>query len=348
MFQSYKKLLTVIIIFFLVFFLLRLFLPLFLPFLIGAVLAIAAEPIVRFFQEKLRFSRVCAAGLGLTLALCLLVVTVMLLCGLIIRQLAALTNILPTIEDATHSGMCLLQEKLLDLAASAPESLCDLITSKVTDFFSDSSAILEQAADLILNLASGILGRVPDSAFGIGTTIISSYMISVKLPRIKTRLTAKLSAYQPWVDAVMKFRSSLLGWLKAQVKLSTITFLILMLGFLLLRIHPAPLWAFGIALVDAFPVLGTGTVLIPWSILVFLQGNPVLAVGLIGLYLTVMVIRSVLEPKLLGRQLGLDPLLTLVALYAGYRIWGLLGMILAPILTVAASQIAEMTYPRKA
>lgn len=348
MFQSYKKLLTVIIIFFLVFFLLRLFLPLFLPFLIGAVLAIAAEPIVRFFQEKLRFSRVCAAGLGITMALCLLAVTVLILCGLIIHQLGALTDVLPAIEDATRSGMCLLQTRLLDLAASAPQGLCELITRKVTEFFSDSSAMLDQAAGVILSLASGILGRIPDGAFGCGTAIISSYMISVKLPRIKTLLTARLSAYQPWVDAVMKFRSSLLGWLKAQIKLSAITFLILMAGFLLLRIRPASLWAFGVALVDAFPVLGTGTVLIPWSILVFLQGNPVLAVGLIGLYLTVMVIRSVLEPKLLGRQLGLDPLLTLVALYAGYRIWGLLGMILAPILTVAASQIAEMTYPRKA
>lgn len=348
MFQTFKKLLTMIFVFFLVFFLVRLFLPLFLPFVIGTILAIAAEPMVRFIQDKLRFPRVCAAGLGITLALGLLTFIVLSLCGIIIRELGALAKILPTIEDATRSGMCLLQTKLLDLASSAPQGLCDLITRNVTEFFSDGSALLDQATGFVLSLASGILGRIPDGAFGFATAIISSYMISVKLPKIRALLTTRLSAYQPWLDALSKFKSSLFGWLKAQIKLSAITFLILMAGFFLLRVRPAPLCAFAVALVDAFPILGTGTVLIPWSIVAFLQGNPVLAIGLIGLYLTVMVIRSVLEPKLLGRQLGLDPLVTLIALYAGYQLWGIPGMIISPILAVAASQIAELSIPHQA
>ncbi len=281
------------------------------------------------------------------MTLCFLTLMVLTLCGLIIRQLGALTKILPAIEQAARSGMSLVQTNLLHAADTAPQGIRALITQNVTDFFSDGSAMLDKVTGCVLGLASGILGRIPDGALGFGTGIISSYMISAKLPQIKTLLSTKLAAFEPWLEALKQLKISMLGWLKAQFKLSAITFLILLVGFFLLRVRPAPLCAFAVALVDAFPVLGTGTVLIPWSLIVFLQGNPIQAVGLAGLYLTVMVIRSVLEPKLIGKQLGLDPLATLIALYAGYRLWGIAGMILAPILAVAATEIAEMSIISK-
>ena len=93
------------------------------------------------------------------------------------------------------------------------------------------------------------------------------------------------------------------------------------------------------ALVDAFPILGTGAILVPWSILSFLQGDTLPAFGLLGLYAAAALVRSILEPRFLGKHLGLDPLVTLMALYAGYRLWGILGMILAPMLAVAATQL---------
>ena len=95
------------------------------------------------------------------------------------------------------------------------------------------------------------------------------------------------------------------------------------------------------AVVDAFPVLGTGAVLLPWSLISFLQGDSGRAFGLLGLYGAAAVIRSLLEPRLVGRQLGLDPLVTLIALYTGYRIWGLTGMILSPLIAVTVTQLIE-------
>ena len=95
------------------------------------------------------------------------------------------------------------------------------------------------------------------------------------------------------------------------------------------------------AVVDAVPLLGTGTVLVPWALVSFLSGEPVRAVGLLGGYVTALLTRSALEPKLLGRQLGLDPLAALVALYIGFRLWGFGGMILAPILTVTARELCR-------
>ena len=95
----------------------------------------------------------------------------------------------------------------------------------------------------------------------------------------------------------------------------------------------------GTALVDAFPVLGTGTVLLPWSLLCFLQQDSARAIGLLGIYTTVTLTRSLMEPKLVGRHLGLDPLATLMSLYIGYRLWGIPGMLFAPLLAVTALQL---------
>ena len=131
------------------------------------------------------------------------------------------------------------------------------------------------------------------------------------------------------------------GWLSAQLKLSVIAFGALLVGFWLLRVPYGILWAAVIAVVDLLPVLGCGTVLVPWSLICLLQGQQLRGLGLLGLYGVVWLLRSVLEPKLLGKELGLDPLVTLLAVYAGYRLLGLTGMLLAPILAVAVVKLAE-------
>ena len=113
------------------------------------------------------------------------------------------------------------------------------------------------------------------------------------------------------------------------------------IAFFLLRVSQPLFWAALVALVDAFPILGTGTILVPWSIFSFLQSDPVLAFGLLILYGATALTRSVLEPRLLGQQLGLDPLVTLMTLYAGYRLWGIGGMLLTPMLAVAATQLIK-------
>ena len=116
-------------------------------------------------------------------------------------------------------------------------------------------------------------------------------------------------------------------------------------GLLLLKIPHAPLWAAVVALVDVFPVLGTGTVLLPWSLISFLQGDTGRAFFLLGIYGAAAVTRTVLEPRLVGKQLGLDPLVTLMALYMGYRLFGLPGMLLSPMIAVVVTQTATAEKP---
>ena len=148
-----------------------------------------------------------------------------------------------------------------------------------------------------------------------------------------------LQKLKPLLETLKRVRTALGGWLLAQLKLSGVTLLLLPGGFLLLRIPNGLLWSLAVCLLDALPVLGTGAVLLPWSLICFLQSNTPRAIGLLGLYATITLLRSMLEPKLVGRQLGLDPLATLISLYAGYKLWGIGGMILAPMLTVTALQL---------
>ena len=316
-------------------------LPLLLPFLLGGVLAVAAEPMVRFFCGRLRLPRTAAAILGVAMSFVLLGLTLLVICGLAFRQLQALTGILPDMEQTIRTGMGSLSGWLIEVAGRAPAMLREPLTKNVQEVFSNGSALLEKATGYVIHLASGVLSQLPNGALAFGTGLISSFMISAKLPQIRDALGRRLPGekIKPWLESLKSLKSALIGWLKAQLKLSGVTFGILTLCFLLMGISYGPFWAFLVALVDAFPILGTGTALVPWSLISFLQGNTLRAFGLLGAYALVTVTRTILEPRLVGRQLGLDPLVTLVCFYAGFRLWGILGMILAPMVAVTVVQL---------
>ena len=323
---------------------LRFALPISLPFLLGGGLALAAEPMTRFLCARLRLPRAAAAGISVTVAFCFLTFLILVLCALVLRELRILAGLLPNLENTARDGLSLLSQWLLKRIAGLPAGIRDLLTGQVNELLSGSSALLDQAVSFLLNLAGGVLRHVPDSALVLGTGIISSYMIAAKLPRIHTRLSACLSRerIKPMLTTLTGIKNALFGWLKAQLKLSGIAWVILTMGLILLRIPYAPIWSSFIVLLDALPVLGTGTALLPWSLVCFLQRDNGRAIGLVGIYVAISLSRSILEPKLVGKHLGLDPLATLMALYAGYKLWGLVGMLLSPVLAVAAIQIVSV------
>ena len=321
---------------------LRYLLPLFAPFVLGAALALAAEPMVSFLYKKAHVPRPVSAGIGVSMAFCFLAMLLLLICAFLVKELGVLAGVIPNLEQTAKSGISLMQNWLLELSSHTPQSIQPLLNDNVNALFSDGTALLDKAVRYVLGLAGNLLSHVPDSALSLGTAVISGYMISAKLPAIRLWLSRRISKekLRPVLDAGKRMKNAVFGWLKAQVKLMWLTFTILALGFLILRIRFWLLWALGVCLVDAFPVLGTGTILLPWALLCFLQGAGARAIGLTSIYIVASLPRSALEPKLVGRHLGLDPLVTLMALYAGYKLWGIGGMILAPLLAVTAAQIA--------
>lgn len=339
--SGYKTILSLILVFLAVWLSLRFLFPLFSPFVLGAVLALAAEPMVLFLSRRLRLPRPVSSGVGVGMAFCFLAMAVLLLLGFLVRELRMLAGTLPDLEETALQGIHTAQNWALNLTDRLPESLRPLLRENLAALFSDGASLTAKASGLLLSFAGNLLTRLPDSALGLGTGVISAFLISAKLPRIRRFLLKRIpkDRLRTLIAAGKRVKATIAGWLTAQAKLMAVTLVLLVLGFWLLRIDNGTLLALVVALVDAFPVLGTGTVLLPWSLLALLQQDVPRAVGLLGLYATITLTRSILEPKLVGRHLGLDPLAALMALYAGYRLWGLPGMILAPMLTVTAMQL---------
>lgn len=313
--------------------------PVVAPFAAGTVIALLAEPLVRLLTKKL--PRGLGAGIGVTVTLAFLAGLLSIVGAAAVRQVGILSQKIPDLGRAAGEGIVHLQDFLVNLTQKAPEGMRATLTGSVLRLFDSGSAVVDEMTRRIPNALTKVIGWVPKGAMSIGTALISSFLISARLPKLKTLLREKLpqSWTQSYLPNIKKAGKAVSGWLKAQLRLSAVTYLIVAVGFLLLRIPNALLWGLLIAVVDAVPILGTGTVLVPWGIVCLVQGNVIQGVGLFALCGAAIFTRSILEPRLVGRQLGLDPLVTLIALYIGFRFWGILGLILAPILVTVAKNI---------
>lgn len=324
----------------------RFLLPLFLPFLLGMGLAMASEPAVRFLSRRGRLPRPLAAGVGVGATLTGLLALMTLVLGLLFRQLRPPESWVPQLTRTVERGIALLQRWLLSFAGALPPGLQGPYRENLAQLFSGGTALLERASALALGTAGAVITGLPDMALCLGTGLLSAFLISARLPFLRNFLARYLPEKQleKWAAALRRLKRVLAGWFSSQCKLFCVSLFVLTVGFLLLRIsNPLPIAAL-VALVDALPVLGTGTVLLPWSLVCLLSGDGARALGLLGLYATAALLRSVLEPKILGSQLGLDPLATLIAMYCGYRLWGLAGMLLLPMLSAAVMQmLSEQT-----
>ena len=316
---------------------LKFLLPVALPFLLGGLLAVAAEPGVSFGVKRLRLPRAVATGAGITLSILLLGGILTVLGAVTVRQLGNLTNRLPDMETALDTA----KNVLLSAADNAPDRIRTLVQNTVSETLDDSAGFASRFAGKLPGALSALLSGLGSSALGIGTGILAAFLISARLPELRENLPKKLpqSWREQYLPALGRLGHCLGSWLKAQGKLALVTWGIVTVGFWLLGIAKAPAWAAMVALVDAVPVLGTGTVLLPWALVNFLQKNTLRGVGIICVYAVAAITRTVLEPKVVGKHLGLDPLLTLVAMYAGFRFFGIPGMLFIPILASAAKSI---------
>ncbi len=312
-------------------------LPILIPFLLGFGLALAAEPAVGHLSKKGGLRRGIAAGIGVTGVFVGSVALLILLLSMLLRQLGQLSQWLPDITETIGQGTALLRQWMLSLAEKTPAAVQPAVIRLIESLFDGGSGLLQQAIGKLPLLAGSMLGRLSHGFIGGITTALSAYMISARLPQLRKQFLQRIpSSFFP---AARNFRKALGCWLLAQGKLAGVAFVLLWLGFLLLRIPNHFLWAVLVTMVDILPILGVGTVLVPWSLVCYLQGDVPKAVGLLGIFLVIWLVRSVLEPKIVSKELGLDPLVTLLCIYAGFRLWGIMGMLLAPVAAVCVVQL---------
>lgn len=196
---------------------------------------------------------------------------------------------------------------------------------------------LGEAVSALSRAVGGMILGLPSLFLFLIVTVIASVYFALGLEEINAaalRLVPRAGR-----ERVLHLRDALLhafvGYMRSYAALFVLTLVITLVGLLLLGVRYALLLALLLAVLDLLPVLGVGCALIPWSVSCFFLGRSGLGIGLLVLWLTVTVARQVAEPRLLGERLGLSPLSTLFAMYAGLRLFGVLGMLLAPLLFAA-------------
>lgn len=320
----------------------RFILPLSLPFLVGLAAALCAEPLTKLLSKKL--PRALAAGVSMAAVYGAICAGVYFAGRQLLLELNRLTGQLPELAEGAGRLVTQAQTWLYGLAEEAPENLRLQMRQGIDELMGSGADLAQSAAATILSAASRMILRLPDTLIFLVTTITSGFLISAKLPRLRPWLRDRLPArWRKRVGALLaNVKQNLGGWLRAQCKLVGLTFCILLAGFFILRVNHPVVTAVVVTLVDALPVLGVGTVLLPWAAVALLQGGTALAIGLSSLYAVTVLARSALEPRLVGRQLGLSPLVTLAAIYIGFQLWGVMGMILAPIFVITAGELRRL------
>ncbi len=299
-----------------------------LPFLIAWGVAFAVRRPAIWICKKTglpcRITRVTLATLGIIL--------VVALGFLMIWQIAAL-----------------IWEFLGGLDGGSLGTFIDKITSLRFGIFGDiipeelreqiASAFKGAVGSLLTSVAEGLTrfaASVPRALIFVIISVIATIYFSLDLENINLGIKKLLPerVFELSVKVKDGFLSVGVKYLKAYSLIMLITFFLMLIGLSVLRVRGAAPIALIIAVLDILPVLGVGTVLVPWSIFSFFSGNTFMGIGLLILLLVNEITRQILEPKIIGKNLNIHPLLTLILLYSGYALFGFAGLILLPLAAV--------------
>ena len=214
------------------------------------------------------------------------------------------------------------------------ERIDSLVGDVISNFVTGLSARLPE-------WLGALVGALPSIILFVIVTLISGFYFCIDLGGIHAGIRALLpvGAAERLTPLRRRITGTALKYLRAYVLLLLMTFGELFIGFSILGIDYALLLAAVIAVIDILPVFGVGSVLIPWSAVVLISGNYYFGIGLLIIYACVTVVRQIAEPKIVGGSLGIHPLLTLISMYAGFKLFGIFGMIIGPAAALAAKSI---------
>ena len=307
----------------------------FMPFLIAGIIAILIEPMIKFCMNKLKMSRRMSSVIVVALTIVVLVLILIFGGGAIIKEIMKLTeNVRPAIVSLTQS-IDKLSEKVVEIYPDIPENILEAMESSVVDFVKNLGNLVTETATSVVK----ILLSVP--TISINTVITILALIFFTKDRIYVIDTMEHHMPKSWIKKLIEVGkevfSTIGGYIRVYAKILMITFAELFLAFNIMNAIgfeiPYPLLlAIMVAIVDILPILGVGTVLIPWAIIMFIFGEWGFALALLITYGVIFVFRQFIEPKLVSKQFGIHPLITLFAMYAGYRTYGVFGLILGPII----------------
>ena len=314
----------------------------YIPFLIAFIFSILIEPIIKLVHKKTKLTRKVSAVLVLIIVSCLII-------GLLIWGITSLisesSHLLLGLNGYVEKAYMKIQSIISNIdftKIQLPENVNDIIQNAALDLLKTLSDWIKGALNNIVN----VITSIPTIAIYTTITLIATYFICADRLYMLDQLEHHLP--KTWVRKIgIHLRSiitTLGNYLKAQATLVMITFVIVLLGLLIMsftsfNIKYPLLAALGIGFVDALPIMGSGTVIIPWSVCSALNGDIKLAIGLLIVYAIVIVVRQILEPKIVSKKIGIHPIFTLIAMYTGFKLIGLIGMFIGPIILIILQNI---------
>ncbi len=309
-------------------------LPIALPLVVALGLGLLISPLSARLAKRTHLP----AGLWSIVLIALFLALAGLTLGFgVSRLLSELLRLSNSVGDAAN-GLDSLIDYVTNLTAHLPVLRELRLNTDLEGFWQkvDSSAaeaMLEALKRLATSVSDALIKLVtslPTALLTLTVTLLATYYFSLQRSRNELMTLLPSSAQKGLRALGKRIGTALRGWARAYLLILLITAAELFVGFSLLGIDYALLAALGVALVDILPILGTGTVLIPWSVIGFASGDRRLGVGLLLLYAVISLVRQLIEPKLVGKSLGLPPIISLIGFYLGFRLFGFVGMLAAP------------------
>ena len=316
-------------VFALVFIVFRFMLGYLMPFIIGAVIAWAVQKPAGFIAKKTRLkSSLCAAVLAAAVflaAAALCTAAVYFIINSAGRFLAdALSYVQPAAEFLQKLG-----NRLDSFFSGMPE---DFVSAAESMLKNALNGLSERLTETLSGFAGVIVGNAPGFLISCIVAVVSSCYIAADYPGLLKFFRSMCGSriYGNILRIKLIFTKSIFSFVKGYLLLMLITFAELAVGFYILGLKNALFLALLIAFIDILPVLGTGTVLIPWAVIELIMRNMYIGIGIIVLYAVITIIRNFAEPKIIGGQIGINPLFTLLAMFIGIKLFGFIGMFILP------------------
>lgn len=303
---------------------------LFLPFVIGLLISKLITPVVNFLHIHLKLPNNLSTALMIFTVIGLSAYTLYGLSMLLLFYLNEFATVLPSWANAMILFGTQLSEQYQHLLLQLPFNPAEFISRGAAGLFSDLGKWATKFAGSGVSFATSL----PKLLITVIITMLSAFFFTKDRKKIDALIDPYKRKYFTENKHFIAFRhdvlSVIVGYLKAQLILMSVTFTICAIGLSIIGIPKAIPIALGIGFVDALPIFGPAAVYMPWIITTLIMGDKVVALKLFFLYLCTTITRQSIEPKVVGTQIGIHPLLTLTALYLGVKLLGAPGLILGP------------------
>lgn len=303
----------------------------FLPFVIGWLIAWVANPLVKFFEEKLNIRRKAGSAFVIIAVIALILLLGYLAASKLISEGVGFITSLPDLWNTLEEDFRDIGQNMSIFYNRLPLDVRLELENFGRQMETLSGEVVSRLSTPTVNAVSSFAKNLPSVLIGIIMCILSAYFFIAEkdyLGRVCTRYMPE-SALGKWKLVSDSLKSAVGGYLKAQLKIECWIYLLLLLGFAVLDINYAVLIALVIACLDFLPFFGTGAVMIPWALIKFLSADYKMTIGLLIIWGVGQLVRQIIQPKIVGDSIGVAPIPTLFLLFIGYKAAGVLGMILA-------------------